>query len=268
MSKNRDQRTLNKQPRIGMTMRFNEKGDFYLRKEYSEALAAAGGIGLHLPLIAKKEFIKETLAGLDGLLLPGSDSDVDPLRYNEEPHQKLGSVQPLRDETDCLLLTVAEEMRLPILGICYGMQALNVARGGTLIQDLKTQVKNSLAHQQRGARDRRSHHIYFETNCLLAELAGDSQTIVNSYHHQSVKTIGQNLKIVARSSDGVIEAVEDTRSDRFVVGVQWHPELNWQNDKFSQNLFEAFIKAAGEFKSSLEIDFLSVDNKQDKVLIN
>src|SRR5689334_17278226 len=122
-------------PRIGITMRLEiESRRFYLGRDYSEAVEAAGGIPVHLGLIPKREYISAALEGLDGILLPGSDTDVDPSFYGEEPHPKLKKVVPEKDNTDRLVLEEAERRGLPILAICYGMQALNVWRGGTLIQ--------------------------------------------------------------------------------------------------------------------------------------
>lgn len=233
-------------------MRLSSNGDFHLRREYSEAIETLGGVPFHLPLIPKKEFVEAALGGLDGILLPGSDSDVDPLRFGEEPHRRLGKVQPLRDETDLLAIAAAERLKMPILGICYGMQALSVARGGSLIQDIESQIPNSLQHQQGEPRDRRSHTVILAEKSLLRILSGQSRVIVNSHHHQSVSVAGENLKVTARSTDGVIEAVEDERKDRFALGVQWHPELDWENDSFSQNIFSAFLKAAVLFRKSIK----------------
>jgi putative glutamine amidotransferase len=232
-------------PLIGITMRFDSKGDFHLRREYSEAIETLGGVPLHIPLIPKKEFLSATLAKLDGLLLPGSDSDVDPLLFGAEPAARLGKVQPLRDQTDLILLAEAEKDRVPVLGICFGMQSLNVSRGGSLIQDIESDIPEALKHQQGEPRDRRSHTIVIEENSLLSRICGAAKTVVNSHHHQSVFQVGENLKATAKALDGVIEAVEDVRADCFAVGVQWHPELDWQNDALSQKIFKIFLEAAG-----------------------
>lgn len=231
-------------PHIGITMRFSTAGDFYLRKEYNEAIESLGGVPVLLPLIPKKEYLEAALSRLDGILLPGSDSDVDPLLFGEEPKKKIGKVLPRRDATDLFAIAEAEKRQMPILGICYGMQALNVHRGGTLVQDIESEVSDALAHHQGEPRERRSHNIVIEENSLLRKLAGASKIPVNSHHHQSVARAGENLKVTASALDGVIEAVEDTRDGRFVVGVQWHPELGWEEDAFSQNIFNAFIEAA------------------------
>ena len=117
-----------------------ETDRFYLSRHYSEAVEAAGGVPIHISLIPHPDYISAVMDGLDGVLLPGSDSDVDPLRYGAEPHHNLGQVVPLKDETDLLVLEEVEKRRLPLLAICFGMQVLNVSRGGTLIQDIGAQL--------------------------------------------------------------------------------------------------------------------------------
>src|SRR3954447_18518786 len=127
---------MNDRPRIGITMRLElETRRFYLGRDYSEAVEAAGAIPVQIPLIPNKDYIEKLIENLDGVFLPGSDSDVDPALFGEEPHPKLKNVVPEKDLTDKLILDAAEKNGLPVLGICYGMQALNVARGGSLIQD-------------------------------------------------------------------------------------------------------------------------------------
>jgi putative glutamine amidotransferase len=155
-----------------------------------------------------------------------------------------GTVVPERDETDLQLLAIAEARKMPVLGICFGLQSLNVARGGTLLQDIETQVTGALKHEQGKAYDRPSHSIRIEADSLLAQLAGGESARVNSSHHQAIKDVGQNLRVIARAHDGVIEAVEDPRPDRFVLGVQWHPEIGWQSDKLSQAIFRRFVEAS------------------------
>src|SRR5262245_56969884 len=128
-----------RRPRIGIPMRIELETDrFYLSRHYSEAVEGAGGVPVQIPLIPSAEYLREVVDGLDGILLPGSDSDIDPLRYGREPHPKLGSVHPIKDQTDLLLLGEAEERAMPVMGICFGIQVLNVSRGGTLIQDLES----------------------------------------------------------------------------------------------------------------------------------
>ena len=233
-------------PLIGITERLDLKENtFYLRRYYAEAVAAAGGIPVQIPLIADRALLAALAARLDGLLLSGSNSDVDPACYGEEPLPRLGTVIPARDETDLILLGLAEEKKLPVLGICFGMQSLNVARGGTLYQDLESQLQGALKHEQGSAYDRASHSIRIEADSILAQLAGGNAARVNSSHHQAIKEVGQHLRVLARAHDEVIEAVADTRPDRFVLGVQWHPEIAWERDPLSQAIFAQFIAACG-----------------------
>jgi putative glutamine amidotransferase len=155
-------------------------------------------------------------------------------------------VVPKRDETDMMLLAAAEARRLPVLAICFGIQSLNVYRGGTLIQDIPAEVQGSLKHMQGDIFTRRSHSINITEDSLLAKLAGGTRAAVNSHHHQAVAIVGRDLEPIAWAPDGVIEAVINTRSDQFVLGVQWHPEVNWNEDPLSRAIFDHFVSVARE----------------------
>jgi len=243
-------------PRIGIPMRIEQTTNrFYLGRDYSEAVEAAGGLPIHISLIPKADYIDAVVAQLDGILLPGSDTDVDPLRYGQQPHPQLGTVQTIKDETDLLVIAGAERRQIPIFAICFGMQILNVSRGGTLIQDINSQVANAIKHEQGPPRDRPSHRIDLNENTRLSVVAGALHALVNSHHHQAIESIGADLVATAWSTDGVVEALEDPRPDRFIVGVQWHPELGWRNDLFSQRLFRAFVNEA---MGAREVDLASV----------
>ena len=239
--------TAAKRPLIGITTRLDLRDQtFYLRRYYAEAIAAAGGVPVYLPLIADRHSIDSLASRLDGILLSGSASDVDPSRYGEEPHPRIGPVVSERDQTDLALLEFAEQNRTPLFGICFGLQSLNVSRGGTLHQDIASQVSGAYKHEQDPPVDRPYHTIDIEPESVLARLAGAPTARVNSTHHQAIKTPGRDLKVTATALDGVIEAVEDTRSDRFVIGVQWHPEMGWESNSLSRALFSAFVAAASK----------------------
>jgi putative glutamine amidotransferase len=240
-------------PRIGITMRIELETDrFYLSRYYSEAVEAAGATPVHLSLIPNQDYVDSAVADLDGLLLPGSDSDVDPLRYGRQPHPNLGAVHPIKDQTDLLAIKAAETRNLPLLAICFGMQVLNVARGGTLIQDIREERPEAIKHQQGAPRDRPSHSVNLLAGSLVGGLAENEHLLVNSHHHQAVDTIGNELVPTAWSPDGLVEALEDPRPGRFVVAVQWHPELGWANDEFSKRLFRRFVVEATERASRAE----------------
>lgn len=233
---------MNRKPRIGLTMRLElETNRFYLGRDYSEALECLGAVPSHISLIPKREYIQEVLNGLDGILLPGSDTDVDPLRFGEEPHPRLKKIIFEKEQTDLLILEEAEKLNLPVLGICFGMQVINVFRGGTLIQDIGTQIPNCVKHEQGIPLSRNSHSLDVEKESLLSSLAGTKNVCVNSHHHQAIGKIGKDLKATARAKDGVVECIEDTQKGIFVMGVQWHPELSWKTDALSKKIFEVFI---------------------------
>ena len=238
----------NARPRIGITMRIEpDTNRFYLGRHYSEAVEVAGGLPVHLPLITSSEFIAATMNSLDGILLPGSDSDVDPLRYGQDPHPKLGRVQPEKDETDLLVLDEIERRGMPLFAICFGVQVLNVSRGGTLIQDIESQWPDAIKHEQGPPRDRPSHKVRILAESTVGQSLPMEEATVYSHHHQAIETLGRELKATAWASDGLIEAIEDLRDDRFVLGVQWHPELGWERDVLSRALFARFVAEAREY---------------------
>jgi putative glutamine amidotransferase len=239
-------------PRIGITMRIElATNRFYLGRHYSEAVEAAGGAPVHISLIPNSEYIDSVVEGLDGILLPGSDSDVDPLRYGQDPHPELGSVHDIKDQTDLLVIEAAERKRIPLFAICFGMQILNVSRGGTLIQDIRSQVPGAIQHEQGAPRERPSHRVRMLEKTKLADIAATVDALVNSHHHQAIESIGADLVATAWTTDGVIEAIEDPRPDRFVLAVQWHPELGWENDGLSQRLFRGFVNEAAVARESM-----------------
>lgn len=236
-----------RRPRIGITMRLElETRRFYLGRDYSEAVEACGGVPVHLSLIPKAEYIAEAVAGLDGVLLPGCNTDVDPHYYGEEPHHKLGTVITEKDETDRLVLAEIERLNIPLLAICYGMQALNVFRGGSLVQDIESQLPNSIKHEQGTPHTRNSHSLRIAANSVLSGLnavkKAKAAIRVNSSHHQAIRKTGKNLKAVAWAKDGIIECVQDTRKGRFTIGVQWHPEMTADFDHLSREIFALFVE--------------------------
>ena len=218
---------------------------FYLGRDYAEALVAAGGVPVHLGLIPDAEYVRSAMEGLDGLLLPGADCDPDPVLYGEEPRPGLRRVVPDKDATDLMALAAAEDMGIPVLGICYGMQIINVFRGGSLIQDIASEVDEPLKHDQGEPLGRPSHHITVTDGSVIERIAKatvmSDRVRVNSHHHQSVKKPGRGLTVTARSDDGIVEAIEDMSDERFMLGVEWHPELMWKTDVFNSMIFETFV---------------------------
>lgn len=235
---------MKRKPIIGITMRLEIETDrFYLGRDYSEALEGLGAIPFHISLIPDKNYLAEILKLVDGILLPGSDTDIDPLIFGEEPQPKLKKIIPEKEQTDLLVLSEAEKLKKSVLAICFGMQALNVSRGGTLVQDIETDIENCIKHEQGKPLARNSHSLDIKKDSLISNLVKSTSVKVNSHHHQSVKQVGKNLQATAWAKDGVIECIEDTRNDRFVLGVQWHPELSWKTDSVSKKIFESFISA-------------------------
>jgi putative glutamine amidotransferase len=215
-------------------------------EDYRQAILHAGG---EVRILQPSPGVAEALHDLDGLLLTGGE-DVGPGQYGEAPHPTVVEVEPRRDEFEIALVREAHASQLPILAICRGVQILNVAHGGTLIQDIPSQVAGALdhllavpAHQPYDL----AHEVWVEENSMLARLMserwGDADACeVNSRHHQAVKRLATGFRIVATAPDGVVEAIENPELT-FCLGVQWHPENFWRTGEF-RPLFEAFLEAS------------------------
>ncbi len=234
-----------KTPLIGITASKNNKPDDRLPQAYSASVIAAGGAPLLLPTNFPLTGVPELLGRLDGLLLSGG-GDVAPSLYPAKDPHLCGDVLPDRDALELELLKVACQIDLPVLGICRGMQVINVSRGGTLYTDIPSQFITPLQHStpEEKGRDSLVHEVTIEPESQLARILGSTKMQVNSFHHQAALAIGQNLQVVAHASDGLVEAVED-RSLRFFYGVQWHPECLQAVAPAHRALFRAFIEAAG-----------------------
>lgn len=238
-------------PRVAMTMRLElSTRRFYLGRDYCEALQASGAVPFHIGLIPDTGYISAALDQADGVLLPGSDTDVDPVLYGEEPHRAFKRNIPVKDRTDLLVLEEADRRGLPVLAICYGMQILNVHRGGSLFQDIEEQIEEAIKHEQGEPLERLSHSVEIDSRSRLFAAKQESNSRVNSHHHQSVKDIGTGLFASARAKDGVVEAIEDSDPARFLLGVQWHPELGWRTDDFSSAIFKVFVEACCGFANA------------------
>lgn len=204
---------------------------------YPEAIERAGGIPVIVPLL-RPEAIAALLDRVDGVCLPGGP-DLQPSAYGEEPHPQLGPTEPRVDAVELALARAADRRKLPILGICRGMQLLNVARGGTLHQHLPDVVGDQLEHRQPDHGSVTTHHVEAAAHSRLRATLGGPKLNVNSFHHQAVRTLGDDLVATAWAEDGTIEAIEEP-GERLVLGVQWHAEgLRAHNP-----LFELLIAAA------------------------
>jgi putative glutamine amidotransferase len=216
------------------------------RRTYVDAIVAAGGVPLLMPPLAEADVLRTLYDRVDGLLLAGG-GDIAPALYGEEPHEKIGMVDPLRDAAELPMARWAVTEGKPVLGICRGIQVLNVALGGTLYQDVGSQLATDLIHDSSFQKEDwayMAHDINIEPGTRLATALGVETLPINSLHHQSVKALAPGLRAVAWAADGVIEAIEGNNG-AFIVGVQCHPEaLQATADPRWQGLFRVFVEAA------------------------
>lgn len=218
---------------------------YFLYAENCRRLYEAGAQPLVLPYPPQGQSLDTLLGLMDGLMLIGGDFDIDPRRFGEEPVAELGTLKPDRNAFEFRLYEQARELDMPVLGICAGMQLINVAAGGTLYQDLKSQRPEGLDHEQKHNRKVQAHAVDIMQDSMLQKICGVEPLDVNSTHHQAVKQLGQGLRAAAISEDGLIEAIEATARS-FCLGVQWHPETMEQSVSSARHLaiFQAFVTAA------------------------
>ncbi len=239
-------------PIIGVTPDFNA-GDrkewggreptFFLNARYIRAIEELGGIPLVLPLHADRATRRRLLQQLDGLLLTGSGPDLPPSLYGERQRYPFRTVSERRRNFELDIVHLAQQADLPLLGICGGMQAMNVAFGGSLIQDIASQVSTAIQHRQQNRATNLSHAVAVTSGSLLRRIVRSISMRVNSSHHQSVKAVAPSLIASALAPDGIVEAIESP-ANRFFLGIQWHPEYLFDRHPLHRRLFEAFLRAA------------------------
>lgn len=226
-------------PIVGITCSLDE-GSIRLNMDYYQAVEEAGGLPVPISILQKEEDLARLVDLLDGILFSGG-VDIDPHHYGEEPHPGLGKVTPERDEIEIQLCREFHRRKKPIFGICRGIQLINVALGGTLYQDIKSQLPNVLKHYQEAPAHHPTHSVIVEKDSLLFSIVKAERFRVNSFHHQALKTIAPGLKVVARASDGIVEAVE-SNDEGFVLAVQWHPERMFKHHEEHFELFKRFVE--------------------------
>lgn len=226
-------------PTIGITT-YGQDGEqkFPLPRQYVDCVRRAGALTVLIP--PGEARFDDLLASLDGLVLAGG-GDIDPARYGGENHESIYGVDAERDATEIELVRRTIEAGIPTLGICRGMQLINVVLGGTLIEHLPDEVGNDVAHRL-PPREPTEHFIRVDRHSYLAEVFGTCEFNAASWHHQAVRSLAGDLHVVAHAPDGTIEAAE-SRGNPWLFAVQWHPELTAERDPVQQRLFDAFVRA-------------------------
>jgi putative glutamine amidotransferase len=231
--------------RVGIPYRtrkeeLNNKREAY--DKYVAAVKAAGAEPVEISLGLSTPELMKIAHDLDAVVLPGSPADVEPSRFHATRHSKSGEADTHREETDFALLRHAIAEQKPVLAICYGVQSLNVFQGGSLVQDVPSELHTQIQHSWPRHDGPEPHHqVALEPDSRLARLAGGLEARVNSSHHQAVLEPGKGLRIVSRAPDGVVEAVEWTGDANWIVGVQWHPERMVGNDELARALFRELV---------------------------
>jgi putative glutamine amidotransferase len=249
-------------PRIAIPMPHSSNPEYAERAipQYERAVELAGGEPVRIPLNGTPAEAKKLIERCDGVLLPGSNADIDPAKFKAPRSAHTAAADPARDTVDALLLADAYQGHKPVLGICYGLQSLNVWRAGSLVQhipDFLPEEMRAKVNHEAGKKVAVAHTVEIERNTTLADIVGAEVrgprsevrrplvVPVNSSHHQSADAIGDGLRIVARCpDDGIIEALEGTSPDHFVLAVQWHPERSVDDDEPSRAIFRALVEAA------------------------
>jgi putative glutamine amidotransferase len=245
-------------PRVGVPYRTRKEevsGDGPQIEKYLKAVRMAGGTPVPVSLGLDASELAALAETLDAVVLSGSPADVEPSLFRAVRHPETAPADPDRERTDFALIEHLLAKQKPILAICYGIQSLNIFLGGTLVQDIPSEVGSSIQHDwedQRGDPET-FHTTQVESGSRLAQIARPGEILVNSSHHQSIGEPGRDLRIVSRAPDGVVEAVEWTGDPNWVVGVQWHPERMVEADALARGLFLNLVDAAIAKKNAVQV---------------
>ena len=235
-----------KKPKIGLTsfIFYSENPrKFTTNARYVQGILDAGGIPVLIPVTENLEDCKAYLDMVDGLLIPGGE-DVAPEFYGEDPVPQVNYINRTKDLFDMELIRLAQEQKKPIFGICRGLQVLNVALGGSLYQDIPSQLPKAICHlQSSDLRFVGTHKVTLEPQSMIGQVLG-AEVMANSYHHQCVKQLAEPLRCVGKTSDGVVEAVET--EDGSIFAVQWHPEEMYREEPVFAGLFRKLIELSGK----------------------
>ena len=234
-----------RRPVIGISDIYKDNNSAAVPRSYVDAILMSGGLPVIIPLMSEDEKIIELLNTLDGIVFTGGE-DFDPSYYNERPIPQMGKINASRDVFDIRLLHLAVDRGMPVLGICRGIQLINIAFGGSLYQDIPAQYSDrSVRHRQTQAKEEASHSVIVEDNTVFAEIVQDRMLMVNSSHHQSVKTVAPGFRVAGRSSDKLVEVIEKIDSENWILGVQFHPEVR-MHDNAMRKIIRYFIDEAGK----------------------
>jgi putative glutamine amidotransferase len=234
-------------PVIGLTCNHDPGQEIIsLSRNYTRAVATAGGMPLIFDISGGEMELKNILRLADAVVLTGG-GDVDPVFIDEEPLPGCGNIDPERDFFEIALARLLLSAGLPVLGICRGMQVLNIAAGGDVFQDITSRQGEAVKHYQEAPRWHPTHNVQVAGGTMLERITGGGRIRVNSFHHQAVRNIAPGFTVSARSADGVAEAIEHPGLP-FALGVQFHPETMWERNKLFLALFEALVKAAADRK--------------------
>ncbi len=231
-------------PIIGIIGKTDENKKSEVNMDYVNAIENSGGISVLLPYSKNNEIVSYYVKLCDGFMFIGG-VDINPSYYHEGVLNTSVSVCKERDDYDFLVANQVLKTDKPVLAICRGVQLLNVALGGTLIQDIPAQINSQISHKQSEGRYDFSHYVNVEKSSPLAKVMGAGRLKVNSFHHQAIAKLGKGLSVMAKSVDGIIEAVCGN-DERFIRGYQWHPELLYERDENSRTLFAEFVLACAK----------------------